>query len=94
MDVLPVSSLAFEEDTGGEGTSVHGGEWRSLLARHDRSEWCILALDVRNTYGLAFEVRMSCDDGGVFSHFVWSIGTDFNIQVTSCRVIPPGLTYR
>ncbi|KLO10669.1 Trs120-domain-containing protein [Schizopora paradoxa] len=76
MDVLPVSSLVVEDIEDNVGDSAHGGEWRSLLARHDKSEWCILALDVRNTYGLAFEVRLTCD------------------EVTTCRVVPPGLTYR
>lgn len=63
MNVLPVSSLAVDDNGNGEGDSSQEAEWRALLARHDRAEWCILSLDVRNTYGLAFEVRIASDEG-------------------------------
>ncbi|EJD06035.1 Trs120-domain-containing protein [Fomitiporia mediterranea MF3/22] len=51
MNILPLSALADAEDV--------RNEWGSLLADIDDVAWCVLALDVQNMYGLAFEVILS-----------------------------------
>lgn len=57
MNILPISALEAVDDDVRD-------EWSSLLAGTDEAGWCVLALDVQNTYGLAFEVSLSYDSRG------------------------------
>lgn len=66
MNIVPISSLAVNGMANGDDILSKEAEWRALLARPDRSDWCILTLDVRNTYGLAFEVQIACGAGAPF----------------------------
>ena len=52
---MPVSQLVLlDKDT--------QSEWYTLFKGLDEHEWCLLVLDVQNTYGLPFEVTVSNSD--------------------------------
>ncbi|KAI5122948.1 hypothetical protein M0805_006829 [Coniferiporia weirii] len=53
MNILPISTgRAYDDPAESEGR-------RALLEGLDDLEWCVLTLDVQNTYGLPFEVTLS-----------------------------------
>lgn len=55
LSIMPVSQLVLlDKDT--------QSEWYTLFKGLDEHEWCLLVLDVQNTYGLPFEVTVSNSD--------------------------------
>ena len=49
MDILPFTPS--DVDLGGPQTA-----WKSLVREAEEDGWCLFSVDVRNTYGLPFEV--------------------------------------
>ena len=49
MDILPFTPS--DVDLGGPQTA-----WKSLVREAEEDGWCLFSIDVRNTYGLPFEV--------------------------------------
>ena len=61
MDILPFEGA---EDHGSDWGEVTGGG-QALLSVGDEAGWCLFSIDVRNTYGLPFEVTFERDQEGV-----------------------------
>lgn len=62
MNVVPLSALEH-------GDEQQRREWAVLLQDTNAFDWCLLTLDVQNTYGLPFEVALSCNSKGEASLF-------------------------
>ncbi|KAI0031712.1 TRAPP II complex [Vararia minispora EC-137] len=62
MDILPFSPTAAGEKTG-DG-DAREGDVRALLGDAEEAGWCLLTVDVRNTYGVPFEVTFGRDQDG------------------------------
>jgi hypothetical protein len=71
MDILPFSSAeAAQEIHGLDGPDDKEREsWKRLLegVRED-GEWCLFTVDVRNTYGMPFEVTFERGQEGQYAH--------------------------
>jgi len=61
MDVLPFDG-AESHDSDEEETTPNR---RTLLNVDDEAGWCLFSIDVRNTYGLPFEVTIERDQEGI-----------------------------
>lgn len=59
MNVVNIRSAALGSEEFGSGN-----EWTTLLKDVDELDWCILSLDVQNTYGLPFEVTLTSESKG------------------------------
>jgi hypothetical protein len=71
MDVLPFDGT--ESHDSDEEETTHSR--RSLLSVDDEAGWCLFSIDVRNTYGLPFEVTIERDQEGI---------SVFNISLFPC----------
>ena len=61
MDILPFDN-AHGPSSDEEGHNSHSRQ--SLLNIGDDVGWCLFSIDVRNMYGLPFEVTFERDQGG------------------------------
>jgi hypothetical protein len=60
MDILPFDGIDTDDSTDEE--TVHA---QSSLLSIDEVGWCLFSVEVRNTYGLPFEVTFERDQDGV-----------------------------
>jgi hypothetical protein len=86
MDILPFAPIiTFSSDQNreldGEIENEEAKARRALLEVDDQNDWCLFTVDVRNSYGLPFEV-----------HF--ERGQEGTSTVTCSRLVPPGSTSR
>jgi hypothetical protein len=51
MDIFPLSM-------GGYGAQRIANKWQALFDDVEEEGWCLFSIDVRNTYGLPFEVTL------------------------------------
>lgn len=65
MDILPLSSHAVmsQESAGLDTLRPDREEWKRNLKNHSADEWCIFTVNVRNTYGIPFEVMFEHHGG-------------------------------
>lgn len=61
MDILPFDGIQANDSIDGETAHV-----QSSLLSIDEAGWCLFSVEVRNTYGLPFEVTFERDQDGVF----------------------------
>lgn len=79
MDILPFASVtaAQQAPIDSSGTAAAEGWKRTLEGVGDEDgEWCLFTADVRNTYGIPFEVTFERDQEGQCVHiggFTWYI---------------------
>lgn len=71
MDILPYSPDTITEllEEYGDDESPEVKARRDLLNVDDDAEWCLFSVEVRNTYGLPFEVTFERDQPGT-SHLI------------------------
>ena len=100
MDILPYSpdtlTDLLREDVQDESTDVKAR--RELLNVEDDAEWCLFSVEVRNTYGLPFEVTFERDQPGMLAvsislNNVDSCAIDAELVTTSV-LVAPGSTSR
>ena len=88
LNLLPLSAVDF-------GDAEQRKEWVKLMEGTNEFDWCLLTLDVQNTYGLPFEVTLSCDSKGTeLSLTQCQPYNDNSITVASMRIVSPGSTYK
>jgi hypothetical protein len=51
MDIFPLT-------VGGYGAPGTANKWQALFDDVEEEGWCLFSIDVRNTYGLPFEVTL------------------------------------
>lgn len=56
MDILPLTSDHMEGHNDADEPDDAVNSRRALLQVEDQADWCLFSIDVRNTYGLPFEV--------------------------------------
>ncbi|KAI0362223.1 hypothetical protein OH77DRAFT_1416447 [Trametes cingulata] len=83
MDILSYSgaTTTISPDDDADESSPEAKARKSLLHVGDIADWCIFSIEVRNTYGLPFEVTFERDQEGVEPASVTSL-------------VPPGSTSR
>ncbi|PCH38067.1 hypothetical protein WOLCODRAFT_114758 [Wolfiporia cocos MD-104 SS10] len=82
MDILSYSSLvSFSAIANGDDDSPANKAMKALLSVGNAADWCLFSVDVRNTYGLPFDVTFERNQPG----------TEY--ASTSC-LVPPGSTSR
>ena len=66
MDILPYSPDTIYATTDNSLTSTSGGgkSYKEILNVDDAADWCVFAVEVRNTYGLPFEVTFEREQEG------------------------------
>jgi len=89
MDILSYSGLSDRVGAGVPDPSPGEGE------DHD---WCLFSIEVRNTYGLPFEVTFERMNKGrdELDHQAQAvlIPPPGNVEASTCRTVPPGSTCR
>ena len=63
MDIIPFPDCATLDISGSLTT---GDDLRSIFEVNDGSGWCLFSVEVRNTYGVPFEVTFERFQEGVF----------------------------
>lgn len=86
MDILPFAPIITfpadqMEESDGEIETEETKARRALLEVDDQNDWCLFAVDVRNAYGLPFEVHFERNQEGTSA-------------VSCSRLVPPGSTSR
>ena len=71
MDIFPLIVGDYEA----EKTSANEGE--ALFDDVEEEGWCLFTIDVRNTYGLPFEVTLERDQEGTGSFLRVSLALQF-----------------
>ena len=71
MDIFPLIVGDYEA----EKTSANKGE--ALFDDVEEEGWCLFTIDVRNTYGLPFEVTLERDQEGTGSFLRLSLALQF-----------------
>ena len=67
MDILPYSVDTITRTLENEPNEPQlSHERRTLLNVEDVAEWCIFSIEVRNTYGVPFEVTFERDQPGIY----------------------------
>jgi trafficking protein particle complex subunit 9 len=84
MDVLPFDGAESYDSEEEETTHTR----RSLLSIGDDAGWCLFSIDVRNMYGLPFEVTFERDQEGE-SLSVIPIPLAFDIVSQEHRIFRP-----
>lgn len=60
-----MSIYSFEPEQHGDQHSAHQESIHSSLANlPDKVDWCIFSIEIRNSYGLPFEVAFECEQAG------------------------------
>ncbi|KDQ07911.1 hypothetical protein BOTBODRAFT_139417 [Botryobasidium botryosum FD-172 SS1] len=77
MDIIPFQKIDAPLQSDGDDERVR----RALLDVNDEGDWCLFSVDVRNVYGLPFEVTFERKQEGV-------------PQALATRLIAPGATSR
>lgn len=65
MDILPFDGTDGTNSKVQEGDDAYNRS--SLLSIGEEVGWCLFSIDVRNTYGLPFEVTFECEQEGTLS---------------------------
>ncbi|KAI0797912.1 TRAPP II complex [Abortiporus biennis] len=83
MDIVPYSQdiVTSEMDLESYGGQAETQAQRALLNVDDVAEWCMFSVEIRNTYGLPFEVKFERDQPGAE-------------KAAIVTVVPPGATRR
>jgi hypothetical protein len=88
MSLVPMVDVDY--DVGGStGNSVT----QILSEVDDPTEWCLFAIDVRNTYGLPFEVTFEREQAGKLMMYLPRYAADFSPgtkDATVSSTVPPG----
>jgi hypothetical protein len=66
MDILPLTSTGLQSI--GLDMMTQTEEWRSQLETLSGDGWCIFTVNVRNTYGIPFEVTFKHNKDGMSFH--------------------------
>ena len=89
MDILSYSGLNGRVGVGLPDPS---------LGESEDDNWCLFSIEVRNTYGLPFEVtfeRMDKGQGRAASSGPGRVKSLLdNVVASACRTVPPGSTSR
>lgn len=64
LDILPYSADAAFIQGNSEHGNVYGTVYRDFLQVEDPDDWCIFSVEVRNTYGIPFEVTFERRQAG------------------------------
>lgn len=67
MDILTYSSFTLSTllETPDEDEELAVSARRALLNVNDVEDWCLFSVEVRNTYGLPFEVTFERNQSGI-----------------------------
>lgn len=72
LDILPFASVtaAQESQNAGSALAVEREGWKRTLegVGDEDGDWCLVTVDVRNTYGIPFEVTFERDQEGQYLH--------------------------
>ena len=68
MDILPFPSVSAAQEARNAGDAAVTDGWKPILEgiEDEDRDWCLFTVDVRNTYGIPFEVTFERDQEGQY----------------------------
>ncbi len=92
MDILPYSPDTITEllEEYGDDDSPEVKARRELLNVDDDAEWCLFSVEVRNTYGLPFEVTFERDQPGNCNIVIPQTCSDILARCSTCLYLSLG----